>query len=341
MDEKISKYDAVLYRIWKAIRSPFILPESICNHSDQWEIFEMHMAGCRMCGKVHTCVHGMCPCLLNVEEQSICTITGLCTQMLRFSTMEYIDNVCDPYTTVLDKRNVDKRKRSGSTRHSRKHIFKSIVHMHTRNRFNQHVGVDACEKLDDVVHSTVMHILCSSQWTESRNVEHARYVSKGSTSLSKVLRGFKKSCPNTLPIVPDILSQTIEIMRGFRAPSCHSLEERQKLGKWCVDTIRHHLLMLQANFPGIVAPHRINGMVVGLLYLMRYGIVVKSIVVLPILNLLCEVLPMENHLGIFFNVKGKIITETENVVKMALKTLSTNELMVYGTPQSMNQLINI
>lgn len=69
---------------------------------------------------------------------------------------------------------------------------------------------------------------------------------------------------------------------------------------------------------------------IGLLYMMRQGIVVHDMVVLPKLPQLESLLPLENHLDLFFGVKAKCITETENVVKIILRSVTKQQLIDAG-----------
>jgi hypothetical protein len=63
--------------------------------------------------------------------------------------------------------------------------------------------------------------------------------------------------------------------------------------------------------------------------------------VLPRLHILHNTLPLETHLSHVFSIRGKVITETENMVKQVLKSLSPSELVVYGTPQNTNPLSGV
>ena len=135
-----------------------------------------------------------------------------------------------------------------------------------------------------------------------------------------------------------MFSKTIVAMGNTRVPSHAILEDRQVLATWCAENIRHHLMMLHVIFPEIVQQSRLRGTVIGLMYLMRYGIIVKDIVVLPRLTALHNTLPLETHLFHMFGMKGKVITETENTVKQVLKNLSINELVMYGSAQNRNPL---
>ena len=97
-------------------------------------------------------------------------------------------------------------------------------------------------------------------------------------------------------------------------------------------------MMLHTIFPEIVQQSRLQGTVIGLMYLMRFGIIVKDIVVLPRLPTLHNTLPLETHLIQMFGMKGKVITETENTVQQVLKNLSINKLVMYGSAQNRNPL---
>lgn len=89
---QMSSQDFRLHSIWSRVRKPFVLPRSICMH-DGWECYDMHLAGCLYCGLMHVCEHRVCPTSTNSQGHSICNITGMCTQMLNFSSVEYIDTV--------------------------------------------------------------------------------------------------------------------------------------------------------------------------------------------------------------------------------------------------------
>jgi hypothetical protein len=319
--------EVLLHRLWVRVRQPFLIPESICSHGD-WEIYDMHMGGCRKCGIMHLCQHDTCPLSLNYEGQSICNITGLCTKMLSFSDLEFVQPL---YETSSEYQTRSKK----GHRVSRKKRFKYIAL--NRPPASERRATEWLE-IDDVVASHVNEVLCSEQWTSSSQMEYERYIYKWSSSSTKVLRDFKRSNPGLLPIIPDMYTTTLSTMGSTRIPSSMCLEDRQIVAQWCSQNIRHHLMMLQCNFPDIVQANRTKGMVVGLMYLMRGGIIVKGIVVLPRLDILHSILPLETHLLHIFGIKGKVITETENLVKQVLKSLSPNELVVYGTPQNHNPL---
>ena len=94
-----SPIDVCIHSIWRTLRGPFLLPQSICQHQDWmdckgWEIYDFHAAGCMLCGCMHICKEGVCQCEKNEEGQDICCITGCCIKMLNFSDKEFFDSVC-------------------------------------------------------------------------------------------------------------------------------------------------------------------------------------------------------------------------------------------------------
>jgi hypothetical protein len=248
--------------------------------------------------------------------------------MLNFCSTEYVDTI-----QLMEPSTVTSREKK-PIRLSRKKRFKNIV-LKRSVLLKPYKDRDL---IDNIVNICVKEILCSEEWNKSNQMEYRRYMNKWTNSMTKVLRDFKRKSPGLLPIIPDVYSRTISSMGNTRVPPDTCIQDRTKLASWCTDNIRHHLLILYSNFPEIIQMSRLRGTVVGLMYLMRCGIIVKGIVVLPKLHMLYNMLPLETHLPTLFGVKGKVITETENTVKQVLKRLSTKELAMYGAAQNKNPL---
>jgi hypothetical protein len=115
--------NALLHKIWRSIREPFLLPCSICTHSghtfvgpaaggkrclreicaaNSWEVYDVSQAGCVLCGSMHVCMDGVCDVEKNEQGHDICIITGLCVKMLNFSSEEFVDTVCMGNASGLD-----------------------------------------------------------------------------------------------------------------------------------------------------------------------------------------------------------------------------------------------
>ena len=69
-----------------------------------------------------------------------------------------------------------------------------------------------------------------------------------------------------------------------------------------------------------------KGMCVGILYLMRVGVHVQGINVIPKVQHMEELLPPENYLGKYFQLSAKNITDCENKLKFALRSISKKDL---------------
>ena len=95
-------------------------------------------------------------------------------------------------------------------------------------------------------------------------------------------------------------------------------EERQKLVQDATEQCCKVLQILIKNGMSIRS-HEIQRLTVGVLYLMRTGVVFRDAYVLPRRTDICSLLPPENMLRSFFGVHPKCITEIENRLKFCLR----------------------
>jgi hypothetical protein len=84
------------------------------------------------------------------------------------------------------------------------------------------------------------------------------------------------------------------------------------------------------NFGMPLKDGELQSVAVGLLYLMRTGVVFEDIAVLPAVSELGAYLPSENTLTRFFDIKSRTITESENRVKFSLRTATRERLLLAG-----------
>ena len=93
------------------------------------------------------------------------------------------------------------------------------------------------------------------------------------------LQNVRSSCcsGNTLSSLDKLDFSSLEV-----DPSVSDEEERRKkICGWCVDTIHRHLCLMNSVCKGVITENKLQSTTVGLLYLMRNGIVVHELVVLP------------------------------------------------------------
>ena len=79
----------ILHGIWNRVaQHAFILPRSICSHVDAWDILDIDMACCRLCGATHACKQADCPVTESDEGDLFCT------------PQTYNRGLCEPYKSV-------------------------------------------------------------------------------------------------------------------------------------------------------------------------------------------------------------------------------------------------
>ena len=76
--------------------------------------------------------------------------------------------------------------------------------------------------------------------------------------------------------------------------------------------------------------NELTHIIVGMLYLMRSGIMFENLIILPKLNKLQYILPPENALNSVFDIRAKYLTETENRIKFCLRSTSKHKLQNAG-----------
>ena len=91
------------------------------------------------------------------------------------------------------------------------------------------------------------------------------------------------------------------------------------------------ILTFTGNFRKILMPYvpmiKLDHFVIGLIYLLRNGIVMfDTLHVIPRIPSLRRLLPMETCLKAHFKIPCKIITEVENITKIALKSLDRKKV---------------
>lgn len=165
------------------------------------------------------------------------------------------------------------------------------------------------------------HILCSEAWSLCRHSEIERYGEKCAATMIRHLKVFKANNKGKLPVLPDMIAQYFQeagatpLMVGGLP-----LAQRRQICDSCTSVIRQHMRLLSGAQPGLVQPQRVQGITVGLLYLLRTGVYFKGICVLPKIVHLSAVLPSEGNLFEYFAVKPKCITDIENLIKKLLRT---------------------
>ena len=278
--------DAV-YGLWRRVRGPFRVPQG-CHRCqlDNWEVFDVDKAGCVECGRFHHCKDGGDCMGAQESDHQACEITGCWIRSRNFQ-QGYTDTAMPASTEMqMPKQWID-----GD------HVLRWL---HT--------------------------LLFSDGARRCIEREIQRVGDKAAAAFARVAKTWKLEQRD-----PDILgmfAQTRFVMGSLRMP-CKITNQKMfdDLTQTCVIAI----LGFTGNFRKVLAPHvppaKMDHFVIGLIYLLRSGIVMfDTVQVIPRIPILRRLLPMETCLKAHFKIPCKIITEVENITKIALKTLDRRKL---------------
>jgi hypothetical protein len=196
--------------------------------------------------------------------------------------------------------------------------------------------VEGCFVLDyENIHSICRYILCSNAVTNCFEKERTKLSSRVRASFMKHMRQVKKNTRNDEPIqVLSIIGEVATDLYNYRLFALesktltHSLEQtRSNIADICahiITTFINNANNIIKNFMYNVSP---KTFIVGVLYLLRVGLTAHHIVLLPEQRILAHILPSENLLYEFFDVKCKCITEVENIIKLQVRMLPISQLI--------------
>jgi hypothetical protein len=180
--------------------------------------------------------------------------------------------------------------------------------------------MDDSNRVSNLIQRYVDDVLCSTKWKRSMRIEAEKMAGKKRAFTAK---GAKAGLSNS--------ASAVHTSQGSRVPRVNaSDEERKAVSRWCADAIHKHICLINSICKGVITEAKLRSTAIGLLYMIRQGIVVHELVVLPRVPLLATLLPLESHLDATFQVKAKCITETENVVKIILRNVSKQQLIEAG-----------
>lgn len=194
------------------------------------------------------------------------------------------------------------------------------------------MDTDELSEMRELVSLYVTEVICSQKWADSIDAEIAKLLGRWHSTMYKYLKEFKCSARYTrgeLPNVIDMICHAQHTTLNCRRPLKLSHHDRLGISEWCTECIHRHIMLLNSACDQIITVQKLRPTVVGLLYLMRNGIVIHDVVVLKKLPVLTHILPMEIHLLQFFGVQNKCITQTENIAKEVLKSLSADMLTTF------------
>jgi hypothetical protein len=177
----------------------------------------------------------------------------------------------------------------------------------------------------------VRHVLCSAQSRLCLRRENERVRHKLAHMFHGVLRDHKARRP---PSAPNICRAAAALAgRAANVRFCDAAFDaprREALAVTCAAAIARLMNTVARLCPAVLAQARRETLVVGLLYLMRAGMVVRGTRVLRLVPELRSALPLESYLFPHFGIRCNSVTETENLVKMAARALTSSQIAALG-----------
>jgi hypothetical protein len=332
-DLACNKTKTLSQNIWTQIRSPFLLPQNTCGICTEWDAVEFGIVGCRKCGAFHVCCIETCT-VTEIENNHVCNITGTVVRSITFDNNEFITTASrdvianereNIFHVTTNSSSLGKNKRrasstadgEGSAKAARGSIGGCKKKQTVSRCINFHERICV-----NVLFSEITKVCYEKEETKLRN--RLRWSFMRHVRASKL--HYSKNAPNLIIMISNIASD----IENYRVPIMNSTESlRNSLAYSCAhDIYKFTCSMVQSQAVFTVSIDA-KAMVIGLLYLLRSGLVHKNMTVLPRCRALTYLLPPENYISMF-GVKSKIITECENIVKCHLRTLTDSEINDMG-----------
>ena len=177
----------------------------------------------------------------------------------------------------------------------------------------------------DLVYECVYGILCTPTAEVTRTMMQRRFIEKLKVCVTR--QGALSGQTNLIDLISDSVASVRRkhtIPTRIQASAC----------KYLADVCTEHICVLinigHSRLQINVKQNDVRNTVIGLIYMMRFGVYVHDIVVLPRFKVLRYILPPENILLKNFGCRCKIITETENKYKIHIRQAPVNDLRNMG-----------
>jgi hypothetical protein len=258
---------------------------------EDWEVFDVDKAGCVHCGRFHQCRDGgECVGVMDQDHQA-CEITGCWVRNRNFQ---------QGYTDTA---------------------IPGAPHRGDHGACNPPAAAPRPWVESEQVMRWLHTLVFSDTARQCISREIQRVEEKAVIAFARVAKSFKLE--GRKPCILEMLSHTRYVLGCLRIPcKVASQQVFDELARECTAAI----LRFTSCFRKVLMPHvpvaKLDHFVIGLIYLLRSGIVMfDTIQVVPRVPVLRRLLPMETSLKMHFKIPCKIITEVENITKITLKAL--------------------
>lgn len=278
-----------LSKMWRDLRQPFTLCGCMKSvHECEWEVFDVGLAGCTVCGRVHRCSANRCAeaGVIETGDAIVCSVTGLCVREKIFVDNEWVDTVSS-YGCAS--------------------VAVEAGQLVSKHHIKEHVHV----------------LLTSAASTRAHVLEQCRWRNKMSSQGMSMINALKQtSCVNLLHVIQSLLE------RNSLPCSVDERENCAEVAKECTELIFSIINTCVHELQMHLRPSEIRIVVFGLLYLMRSGVSLHGVCVIPAMPELNSLLPPENSLQSIFGFRAKHITDVENKFKFLFRGVDRARMRV-------------
>ena len=195
---------------------------------------------------------------------------------------------------------------------------------YAEHEFSNNVIVfsSATEKMESVesrmrlVKTYVHEFLTSKDAERLALFEHQRKVQKYHAFVTQSLRGY---CGANLV---HIIQQGVHLY----GQSKFDMATRECLASKCAAAIQRIICVSQDSLGLVIKESELRNFVFGMIFLMRSGVTMQNVPLLPQIEHLNDVLPSENNVGRFLKFRSKCITDTENRFKFLFRQVTPTQL---------------
>jgi hypothetical protein len=327
LNESKSKDHAIIKQIYEIVCNKgrgFLLPASYpgCNH--EWKQLDSGYCVCDWCGKEHNCYKGECPEITTLHSEKVCSITGCVIEegelMAERSANE---RTAGTYSCDFHRHSTTQTATTtaGGYHHHSQHHANSKGQAGNTNKVLILFGGGS--KLRETVECTVREILDSDKTKQCMVQEKKRYDTKISALFSKALREASHDHKCMRPNMVLIYSQVEYHCRKNRRSAMRLGINIENVIESCTESITSLLIL----FGGMRVTKQMQNsarcreFICSLLYLMRMGITYQNRQLLPKMELLNHLLPLQVLLPVVFKIRAKSITEGENIIKLDIRQM--------------------
>ena len=309
LHESKCKNHVIIKQIYEIVSNKgrgFLLPASYPGCDHEWRQLDSGYCVCDWCGKEHNCYKGECPEITTAHSEKVCSITGCVIAE----------------GELMAERSANERTAGAS---SSPPPAASNHHAKPQVGSPNKVLILFCggSKLRETVECVVREILASDKTKQCMIQEKKRYDTKISALFSKALREASHDHKCMRPNMILIYSQDEYHCRKNRRSSMRLGINVENVIDSCTESITSLLIL----FGGMRVTKQMQNsarcreFICSLLYLMRMGITYQNRQLLPKMELLNHLLPLQVLLPVVFKIRAKSITEGENIIKLDIRQM--------------------